>query len=139
MGNNIKDFVRQSIISHFDVIDGEKEETVCVLYAQRFANCTKETYFYLSNLMNDEEEFFEMQHNVNYDNEESLEKSCWINAEETFAAFGFSNYEEFKNYLVEKYNDDPMAWYNIIKEMESKGVYPQIDESVSDGNILTNM
>lgn len=123
MNEDLKIDVYQHVVNN--IRDAEKEavkKTVCVLYAEKFDNGTKEIYFYSSDFMDDGEDSFQMDYNIEYDNGKSLHGDCMVNSEELIAAFGFNDYEELKAYFAEKYTDDENAWEKIIEEIKGKGL-----------------
>lgn len=62
-----------------------------------------------------------------------------VDTKDVLSAFGFADYEELKTYLAKKYNDDENAWQKIVKEMEDKGLSPNVDESEGGPDFMTNM
>ena len=139
MNEDIKIDVYQNLISGKD--DFEKEavkKTACILFADIIDNGTKEIYFYSSDFMNDGIDMFQFEYNVNYDSGEFREGNGFVDTQEILDAFGFTNYDELKAYVANKYNDDEDAWQKIVEELEAKGLNPNVEESEGDSNFMMN-
>ena len=131
--NDLKIDIYQRVVNRAD--DSEKESiknTACILFAKRYANNMKEIFFYSSDFMGDGEDLFQMDYNVEYTNGEFLHGDASIETKSVLAAFGFTDYDELKNYFSNKYADDEKAWQKIIDEMKGKGLSPSVDESEGD-------
>ena len=135
MNEDLKIDIYQRVVKN--IRDAEKEavkKTVCVLYAEEFENGMKEIYFYSSDFMDEGEDSFQMDYNIEYDNGKSLHGDCMVNTKELVNAFGFTDYDELKAYFAEKYSDDENAWKEIIKEINDKGLYA--NEYEDEGELM---
>ena len=140
MNEDLKIYIYQRVVNGVDYNEKEVvKNTTCVLYAKKFANCMREIHFYSSDFMGDGEDLFQMDYNVEYSNGEFQNGNCMVDTKDILSAFDFADYEELKNYLAGKYNDDEKAWQKIVKEMEDKGLSPNVDESEGGPNFMTNM
>lgn len=140
MNEDLKIYIYQRVVNGVDYNEKEVvKNTTCVLYAKKFANCMREIHFYSSDFMGDGEDLFQMDYNVEYSNGEFQNGNCMVDTKDVLFAFGFADYEELKTYFAEKYNDDEKAWQKIVKEMEDKGLSPNVDESEGVPDFMTNM
>ena len=140
MNEDLKITVYQRVVNNVDSAEKDAvKKNACVLYAKKFANGMKEIHFYSSDFMGDGEDLFQMDYNVEYTNGEFKNGNCMVDTKDVLSAFGFTNFEELKVYLGKKYNDDEKAWQRIVKEMEDKGLSPNVDENEGGPNFMTNM
>lgn len=139
MNVDLKIDVYKRVVNRADCdIEAVKKNT-CVLFAKKYANCMKEIYFYSSDFMGDGEDVFQMDYNIEYLNGEFKYGNCMVDTKDIIPAFGFTNYEDLKKYLAEKYVDDEKAWQKIVNEMKEKGLEPGVDEQVGGSDFMTNM
>lgn len=109
------------------------------LVAKQFANGTKDVHFYSSDFMHDGIDLFQLEYNIEYDNGEFKHGDCSLDTDKVLNSFGFTEFQSFKDYLVNKYNNDDDAWKKIVAEMEAKGLKPMPDESVGGTDFMTNI
>lgn len=140
MNEDLKIDVYQRLVNEVDSSEKESvKKTAVVLLAKKFANGIKEVYFFSSDFMDDGEDMFQMDYNIEYTNGDFHSGNCMINVDEVVSAFGFANYDALRAYFADKYSDDENAWQKIIKEMQDKGLSPDVDESEGGNNFITNI
>ena len=133
------------IAAYKRILDGvdysEKEavkKTICILYANKFSNGSKEIHFYSSDFMNDGEDLFQFEYNIEYSNGDFQHGDGLIDTKDVLETFGFADYSELKTYFSEKYKNDENAWHKIVKELKDKGLSPNIDEDEGGNDFMTN-
>lgn len=139
MNEDFKIDIYQRVVNGVDYSEKEAvKKTACILYASKFANGSKEIHFYSSDFMNEGEDLFQFEYNIEYTNGDFQHGDGMIDTKEVLEAFGFADYSELKTYLTEKFNDDEKAWHKIVKELEDKGLSPNVDENEGGSNFMTN-
>jgi effector-binding domain-containing protein len=139
MNEDLKIAAYKRIVNRVESSEKEAvKRTACILYASKFANGTKEIHFYSSDFMNENEDLFQFEYNIEYTNGDFQNGNGMIDTKDVLEAFGFVGYSELKTYFSEKYNDDERAWHKIVKELEDKGLSPIVDESEGGNDYMTN-
>ena len=125
MNEDLKKNIYQRVLDYVE----DPKKNVGILLAKRFANATKEIYFYSSDYLGEGKEIFHVEYNMEYNNGDIQDGNCSIDTDDVLTAFGFKDYEELKSYFLNNYTDDNNAWRNIINEMQEKGLSPMVDEN----------
>lgn len=140
MDENLKLDVQKHLINEVDPSERlAVKNTFCVLFAKKYANSMKEIHFFSSDCMGDDEDYFQMDYNVEYTNGEHQNRNCMIETKDVLLALGFANYEALRDYFIEKYNDNENAWDLIVKEMKEKGLSPDVDKNEGNSYFMTDM
>lgn len=140
MNEDLKIAVYKRVVNGVDHSEKEAvKKTACILYASKFANGSKEIHFYSSDFMNEGEDLFQFEYNIEYSNGDFQHGDGMIDTKEVLEAYGFADYSELKTYFAEKYNDDEKAWHKMVKELEDKGLSPNIDENEGGNDFMTNL
>lgn len=140
MNEDLKIAIYQRVVNGADSFEKESvKKTVCILYASQFANGMKEIHFYSSDFMQDGEDSFQFEYNIEYTNGDFLHGDGMIDTKEVIDAFGFTDYAELRDYFSDKYKDDGKAWHKMVKEMKDKGLSPNVDENEGGRNYMTNI
>lgn len=113
---------------------GEKNEinsSLTIIFAEKYANCEKYIWFYISDFMDEGELMLQVEYEINYSNGDSQFGDYFIELEDVLNTFGYKTYKQLQLNLERKYKDDNKAWYNILSELKSLGLEPNVDESES--------
>lgn len=140
MNEDLKIDIYKNIIQKTDSFEKKAvKETICIIFAKKYANCIKEVHFYSSDLLGDNIDVFQLDYNIYYSNGEFRNGNCMVDTKDVISAFGFIKYEELKKYLSDKYLDNENAWKEIIQEFKGKGLSTNVDESQGGDGYFTNI
>lgn len=119
------------------------KESLCFLYANKFANGYKVVYIYISDI-DDNEGQFNVEYNISYSNGEEHDGYCFLDMKEVLKAYSFCDFGSLKNYYFNKYNNDRQVWEKIVEELKQKNLNPIVDENelstFDDGSfIMSNL
>lgn len=100
-----------------------------LLLDKQYSNCTKKVAIYTEILDDEDGEMFNIDYDIEYVNGEGKQGNAFVSLEDTLASYGFGSYDEQKKYFEGKYKDDENAFQKIVKELDEKGLDPNVDET----------
>lgn len=111
------------------VKDTLEYNTNIVIFSEKTKTYTKTVYIYLEELNEDGEIFFNVDYEIEHENDSFENGNGFESLNTILDAYGLENYDKLSEYFLNKYKNDKDAFYKIIEDIKSKGVRLIVDES----------
>ena len=97
-----------------------------IFFKKKYANCTKEVYAYMDELLHENDKIILINSDIEYSNGESDSKNTFVELGEVLKAFELESYEQLMSYWTDMYKDDEKTFEKIVKSLEEKGINAEV-------------